>query len=101
MTSKLQDVADAIQAVQTVHGPNYEMMARAAMGAMKPRSRAWPKARIAHLKALNATGMTFAEIGEEMGLTRSAVSGALHRLGIVGGSRFAQDRRSYSVGAMG
>lgn len=42
----------------------------------------WTEQKVAELKALNAKGMSFTDIGIELGFTRGAVGGKLHRLGL-------------------
>lgn len=47
----------------------------------------WPKEKVAKLIALWEAGKTSAQIGAELGTTRNAVLGKLHRLNVKPGSR--------------
>ena len=42
--------------------------------------RGWPPARIERLESLQREGLTVAAIARELGVSRSAVAGKLHRL---------------------
>lgn len=56
--------------------------------AMTPRRRIWPPHRVERLKVLCADGFSAAEIAKRLrdegaaGVTRNAVIGKLHRLGL-------------------
>ncbi len=42
----------------------------------------WPEARVAELTRLHTSGTSYTKIGLEMGISRSAVSGMIRRLGL-------------------
>jgi GcrA cell cycle regulator len=58
-----------------------------------PKSR-WNAERIAHLRARWAQGVSAARIGRELGISRCAVLGKLHRLGSAHLSPAARGRRA-------
>lgn len=45
----------------------------------------WTEQKVAALKRMNADGLSFTDIGAELGFTRGAVGGKLHRMGLTMG----------------
>lgn len=54
----------------------------------------WNESAIATLRTLKAEGLSASLIGKELGVTRNAVIGKLHRMGIVHEQRVEQVRKS-------